>query len=152
MAIWLYVFLGLAVWGLESLHHWLASSLSGSLMGCALMLWWARGNAYQYIEYWSRTCPRWMLIILGPPPLEGSLDFGILKRYYYSSLPTSLPLVGGIGMTITLMFLAIFGDNLYIGFAVMFTITWVAGIILFKQYFKRHKLTQIKDWSKFPPE
>jgi len=93
-----------------------------------------------------------MLIILGPPPLEGSLDFGILKRYYYSSLPTSLPLVGGIGMTITLMFLAIFGDNLYIGFAVMFTITWVAGIILFKQYFKRHKLTQIKDWSKFPPE
>jgi hypothetical protein len=143
---------GLAFWGLVSIHHWLAYSSAGCLLGCAVALGWARGNAYQSVEYWNCNYPHWLLIIIGPPPIEDSFGLGIPKQYYYSSLPTVLPLVGGTTMTITLTFLAIFGSSLYIGFAVMFTVAWITGIVIFKRYFGRHKYTKIKDWSKFPPE
>lgn len=157
MGVWrifpliLMVAYGLAFWGLVSIHHWLAFAGAGCLSGCAVALGWAMGKTCQYVEYWNHTCPRWMLIIFGYQPIDRSFDLGIPKQYYYSRLATAL-LVGGITMTITLMFLAIFGDDLYVGFAIMFTITWIAGIALFKRYFKRHKFTVIKDWSKFPPE
>lgn len=158
MGVWrifpliLYVAAGLAFWGLVSIHHWLAYAASGCILGCGIALLWTRGTAYQYTEFWNCTYPRRMLIIIGAPPIGDSFSFVTPKWYYNGNLPTARPLLGGVIGTIVFTVLAITTDKLFIGFAIMFTITWIAGILLSKRYFEKHKFTTVKDWSKYPPE
>ena len=152
LTIVIWIIGGLSIWGFMSLHTWYTWMLAGGLLGCAVALVWARRRAYHSVEYWSSAYPKWILILVGPPPIEGSTTFPIPRYYYFSNLPTSLSLIGGIAMTILFAYLSVHRNELYIGFTIIFTLTWTAGIFLFRRYFKRHKFTSIENVNKSPTE
>jgi hypothetical protein len=132
---------------LITLHNWGGYYFAGILLGGGVTLWWARGHAYQYVEYWERSCARWMLIILGSPPKKKSLESPLASQYYSSSMPRVWPLIGAVSGT--LVFLRIsFIDIQFTLLAVVFTITWMAGVALLRRYFE-HRYTKIDDWPSF---
>jgi hypothetical protein len=132
---------------LITLHNWGAYYFAGMLLGGGVTLWWARGTAYQYVEYWERTCARWMLIILGAPPEKKSLQSPLGSQYYSSSMPRVWPIVGaGSG---SLLFLRMsFIDVQFVMLAIVFTATWAIGVSSLRSYFV-HRYTKIGDWTDF---
>ena len=145
---------GLAFWGLISIHHWLSYSAAGLLWSLSIVWGEVLMSAVQQIEYWNRSYPRWLTMIIGFPPSKEYI--GVVspiwwdKFIYTHPIRKAGPLIGGIIGTIVFTWLAIVDYKLYIGFAVMFTITWIPSIILVKRYFK-HRYHRVTDWSNFPP-
>lgn len=142
--------LGLTYFTLGGVDFWLAHVFLGMIWGICIAFIWMMGSAMHTVEYWSRTCPRWIYILFGHPG-HGGKKIAANIRYMKSLSKITRPLAVMIAVIVLLTFISHDVEiDIRLIETITYVITWLLSVYLSERYFRR-RYTRVKDWSKFKP-